>query len=625
MPRENKGTRFMKYFKNFFNIYIRRKIFNKIFLSYTIFIVISFLILSQMIVEHMKNILVMNEIEYSKLVTLNLSTYLDAKRENVLNITKSIYSSNRIYPNVIQFLESSESGNSTSLSYITLKNTFDGYIDSFFSQDPDIANILVYQKNNNTIYHYSTNFVGSYDASDFDYYDLLDMISDKRNIYKLYPSKMTSYKSSYNDYIYTLVRPINTLSTNRSIGLIFFDFKINGIKEYLTQYGSNLSGNIYILTEEGEVIYDSTNTYYGKIYPFYNEVMSQSRCVINDKDSLISVNTNNKLKLSVVNVIPMETVLTSLYSLRDRIYLMTFMVCLVTLFLSTVCTQVFSKRIRTIVYFMKNLQLDNLSQKIPTDYHNDELSDIIVSFNKMQDQLQTHLEQVYIASIHQKNAELKQRSAELFALQTQINPHFLYNTLEAIRMKTINDGDDDAGKMILILSKLFRSTVKEGTFIDIYREITIVKQYLELFKIRYGDRLSTIIDVNPEIYLYKTLKHTLQPIIENYILHGFNSSKSDSRIAVTGYLDGEFVFFRIEDNGSGISEEKLNIINQSLINFDMMSSSSIGLANINERIKITFGPDSGLTVKSQEGCGTTVIVKILKCQTEGECFKCIKS
>lgn len=614
----------MKYFKIFIDNKIRKKIFNKIFLTYTVFVVIAFLILSQMIVEHMKNILIRNEIEYSELVVLNLSTYLDEKRENALNITKSLYSSNSIYSNVIEFLESSEQNAYTNHSYISLKNTFDGYIDSFFLQDPDIANILVYKKISNTIFQYSNNFIGSYDASDFDYNYRLDMIDDKRNTYKLYPSEIASYRSSYKNYTYTLVRTIKTFSTNRSIGLISFDFKTDGIEKFLTQYGSNVSGNIYILNEKGEVIYDSTNTYYGKTYPFYSEVMSQSHDVINNEDSLINVNTNNELQLSVVNVIPMKNILVNLYSLRNRIYFLTFIVCLIALFLSMISTQLFSKRIKIIVHFIRNLQLDNLSQKIPLDHHDDELSDIIVSFNKMQDKLQEHLEQVYIASIHQKNAELQQRSAELIALQTQINPHFLYNTLEAIRMKAINNGDDDTGKMILILSKLFRSSVKEGTFIDLYREIAIMNQYLELFKIRYDDRLNTVINVNPEVYPYIILKHTLQPIIENYIIHGFNSSRSDNRITVTGYLDGDFVYLQIEDNGSGISKEKLSIINQSLVNFNIQSSSSIGLANINERIKITFGSESGLTIKSQEGFGATVIVKIKKCQNEGECFKCIK-
>ena len=235
----------------------------------------------------------------------------------------------------------------------------------------------------------------------------------------------------------------------------------------------------------------------------------------------------------------------------------------------------------------------------------DEIGEISVSFNKMCDDLSNYINRVYISDIKQKNAELT-------ALQSQINPHFLYNTLEAIRMNAVSYGDHETGEMIYILSQLFRSSIKGDHVIKIKDEIKYSKLYLDLFRIRYSDRLSVKFDINDEILEYGIVKNLIQPVIENYIIHGYNINDENNIIHIKGFQQGNYLILTVSDNGKGIKEEKLNAIKRSIYNFDLTAGSeSIGLANINERIKIIYGKECGLDIEGENCRGTTVTVRIL--------------
>ena len=249
----------------------------------------------------------------------------------------------------------------------------------------------------------------------------------------------------------------------------------------------------------------------------------------------------------------------------QTIFLVSFICMLIALLLTYLSTTIFSRRIKTITSAMKELQTGNLSVRIPMNKTGDEISNIAVRFNKMSDELNEYINKVYIS-------DLKQKSAELAALQAQINPHFLYNTLEAIRMNAVAFGDHRTSEMIYVLSKLFRNTIKEDSIITIKDELKHSKLYLELFKMRYGDNLSVKFDIDEIILDYGIIKHLIQPVIENFILHGFDSAKSINTIHVRGYLDDKNIMFIITDNGKGIEAERLDNMKLSLESLEMNSS-----------------------------------------------------
>jgi two-component system sensor histidine kinase YesM len=206
-------------------------------------------------------------------------------------------------------------------------------------------------------------------------------------------------------------------------------------------------------------------------------------------------------------------------------------------------------------------------------------------------------------------SKLKQKEAELAALQAQISPHFLYNTLESIRMKAVANGDGEAGEMIYLLARLFRRSIKEGPIIKIENEIRYSKMYLELFRIRYGDALNVYFSVDEQIMGYGMPNHILQPVLENYIVHGYDPDRKDNQIHIKGYLEGKFIIFLICDNGKGISESRLTEIKNTLGTPEIASGENIGLANIYERLKIIYEEDCGLEITGREGEGTEVKIR----------------
>nr|WP_274601613.1 sensor histidine kinase [Clostridium rhizosphaerae] len=260
-----------------------------------------------------------------------------------------------------------------------------------------------------------------------------------------------------------------------------------------------------------------------------------------------------------------------------------------------------SKRVNGITEAMKSVQEGNFKIEIKTGSEDDEFSMISKSFNDMCRQLNEYISRVYLS-------EIKQKNAEMLALQSQINPHFLYNTLESIRMKAVSIGEKDLGKMLYNLSALYRNMIKGKTFITIEQELEHCKMYLDLFKFRYEGKFNYCIDVSEELYSKEIIKFSLQPIIENFIVHGINLDRDDNYIVIYSEKDGQDAVIFIEDNGMGIEAEKVKSLNEKMENIE--TGDSIGLLNVNERIRLTYGEEYGLVVKGRKFMGTVVSIRI---------------
>jgi two-component system sensor histidine kinase YesM len=206
--------------------------------------------------------------------------------------------------------------------------------------------------------------------------------------------------------------------------------------------------------------------------------------------------------------------------------------------------------------------------------------------------------------------EIKKKNAELQALQAGINPHFLYNTLEAIRIKAIDDGSNNVAEMIVLLAHLYRSIVRDQTFIPIRKEINMCEMYLNIFSLRYASNLDYDINIEPQLMEYGIPKNLLQPIIENYFVHGIRLNNEYNRFTIHGFLAGEDICFKFEDNGRGMNGARLMEVRNRLDSITKSDESSYGLSNVNERIKLVYGESYGIVVKSKEDSNTEVTVRI---------------
>lgn len=234
----------------------------------------------------------------------------------------------------------------------------------------------------------------------------------------------------------------------------------------------------------------------------------------------------------------------------------------------------------------------------------DEIEVLAHGFNNMAGNMQSLIGKI-------KEDEQKMRRADLRLLQEQINPHFLYNTLDTIVWLIEGHASDKAVNMVVSLSEFFRLVLSKGReYITIQEEEMHIKSYLEIQQVRYRDILEYRIDIAPELYRYKILKLTLQPLVENSLYHGIKYKRAKGVIVVTGKLQGDTVVFQVQDNGVGMEKEELDNLCSEIVKPCQDTGKGFGLANVNERIRMNFGPEFGMKIESAPGAGTCVEVVI---------------
>ena len=217
----------------------------------------------------------------------------------------------------------------------------------------------------------------------------------------------------------------------------------------------------------------------------------------------------------------------------------------------------FAGRVEAILDAMNQVTTGDFQVRLETGKKEDELDMIADNFNGMCEKLELYIEKSYLEEIERKNAQMQ-------ALQSQINPHFLYNTLEAIRMKAICNGDREVGKMLYSMVVLFRSQLKEADVITLGQELDYCKQYLELFEYRYQGCFRSEVECPAELLSLPIIKFVLQPVMENYFIHGIERERQDNLVQVRGEKKGDTLFLYVKDNGRGMEPEKLAQMNREL-------------------------------------------------------------
>ncbi|MDC7288984.1 histidine kinase [Blautia schinkii] len=269
-----------------------------------------------------------------------------------------------------------------------------------------------------------------------------------------------------------------------------------------------------------------------------------------------------------------------------------------------------SNRLNLILEGMEKVMTGDLSARLSVNEKGDELDVISSHFNEMCEQLDRYIQKSYLAEIEQKNAQMQ-------ALQSQINPHFLYNTLEAIRMKAITNGDREVGKMLYSMAVTFRAQLKEKDVITLAQELHYCKKYLELFEYRYQGRFSSSVDCPLELMQCRIIKFVLQPLIENYFVHGIRMEAGDNCITIWVERLEARIRIHLTDNGRGMEAAELAEKNKMLEENRYEEHSSIGLANVNRRVKAVYGPEYGVKLSLREGGGLDVTLDIK--YEEGNC------
>ena len=254
-----------------------------------------------------------------------------------------------------------------------------------------------------------------------------------------------------------------------------------------------------------------------------------------------------------------------------------------------------SSRIERLTHFMQEVQEGSMDMQMESD-DRDEIGMLYRGFGSMMKRIRTLINEVYLSKITQKEAELK-------ALQAQINPHFLYNTLSLINWKALAAGEEDISRMTLALSTFYRTALNRGrNVLQVETELSNTRAYLEIQSMLHDGDFDYEIEVQPEILQCESLNLILQPLVENAIHHGIEE-KTDGRgkITVRGWKEDNCVWFMVEDNGVGMEQKVADKILT-------MESKGYGVRNVDERIRLCYGEKYAMKVESVVGKGTKMTI-----------------
>ena len=300
----------------------------------------------------------------------------------------------------------------------------------------------------------------------------------------------------------------------------------------------------------------------------------------------------------MVNILSKNSITSAITKQKSYLFLIVLLSSTVSIILAGCFIHVINNRLLKVIDGMRavpNGKLDNYIE----NYSSDEIGELIDNYNYMISKMSILIENQYKLGKEVKNAELK-------ALQAQINPHFLYNTLDMINWMSYKNMNKEISAAVKALAKFYKLSLNKGKdIVTIEDELQHSKFYVQLQNMRYNNRIHLDINISEELIHYYIPKITFQPIIENSILHGIlGRGMEDGTIMISGYKENNKLTIQISDDGIGIPAEVIPLI---LTDNNLKTKGSgYGLKNINERIKILYGEDYGLSFTSNLGVGTTV-------------------
>lgn len=325
---------------------------------------------------------------------------------------------------------------------------------------------------------------------------------------------------------------------------------------------------------------------------------------IRSSTQLIQDNLNEYIYYEVINL---ENIRADLErEARNRLVLCTVILALILIimvFMTKIVTGSITKPIKELCTATRQVAQGDFSPaEIEAD---DEIQVLTNSFNDMTGKIQYLIENI---KTEQKNL----RDTELKLLQAQINPHFLYNTLDAIIWMAEGGQDKEVVAMVSALSEFFRTTLSEGKdYITIQEEESHIRSYLSIQEFRYADIMEYEIQIDPALYEYYILKLTLQPLVENALYHGIKNKRSKGKILVRGYEKDGDIYLEVRDNGIGMDDAELDIL-QKKLRGEAVQERGFGVGNVAERIRLNYGEPYGIFFFSRKGEGTVATVCIPK-------------
>ncbi len=398
-----------------------------------------------------------------------------------------------------------------------------------------------------------------------------------------------------------LARLINDIDTFEETGLMVIEVDMQQMKRDYEDLTSNLFEAIYLLEENQKVIFSSNDSRFDAVINYSNNL---SGVVYEDesKERLISYRNIETPKWTLVTAISTNRLFKEVNNFIEQVLFIFIPIVLLLTLMTVMEGAHMVSAINDIVSGMKDVGIGKKGVNIETT-REDEIGFLAHSFNKMSNEIKFLVENV-------KTEQLIRKEVEIKALQAQINPHFLYNTLETINWHAQLKGVPEISDMVTALSSIMDATIgRDNKLITLKDEMIYIENYISIIKYRYGGQLTFTKEIDPSILRLKIPRLILQPIIENSIGHGIGKLIGAGEITITASKEEDHVRIEIYDNGAGIETEKME---QLLNDFkkETYTKKNIGLYNVNKRLQLFYGKEYGLDIVSQQGDYTRVTLLI---------------
>ena len=566
----------------------KRTIFyKKLMLSYNVIIFSFIFVINLVLFRNIEQRDISYNQQINKRIVNNISEKFEDMETFISNFITELYGNSNIIEDTIFFL------NSDLNTYLQNK------LDKFYESDDSYYKGIEYLVRN------------SFERSSL--IESIELVSYKNKTSYLFNRKKKIKEKKYSDieinqrflqssddedeeilYIRNINNPLN-LQTE---GIVVFKFNKSEIYKITQNYDEIF--RILILKQNGLILYDSKKINLEQETDFIDITK-----MLNTHQDNITIDelSNDIVILGIVQDIP--------FVIKNKQFIVYIILINIIFFIAS---EIFifkrlkklNNRLNIILDTMGSINIDTnnklnrISKEVQSE--KDEISIICENFNKMCDNLEEYIDKFYISQINEKNAEMK-------TLQSSINPHFLYNTLESIRMKAIINNDKEVARMIYMLAHIFRSQLKEKDMIKIKSELEYCDKFLQIYKFRYSNKILYSVECEEDLLDKKIIKFIIQPLIENYFIHGIRLESNDNILKIRIKKISNIINIVIEDNGKGIPIERLNILKQKIKN-QKNDDQMVGILNVNQRIKIKYGNEYGVDLESEEGEGTKITIKL---------------
>ncbi len=409
-------------------------------------------------------------------------------------------------------------------------------------------------------------------------------------------------------------------------GILGVDLTLSSIEEFWSMANIGEGSDLMILDDEGQVIYHPDSSLFGSYISSKTQAAIEQEqngsfmSTWDDERMFYYYQTSKLTNWKTVTSVPEKELYEPISGIRVTAFISGGLSLLLASILAFYFTRSIVKPIHLLQHHLKKME-KGIWSKVPEMEGTNEVVSLVRSYNHMIEELTKLIDKVYHAELQNQKAQLKvqereieMQKNELQALQSQINPHFLYNTLETMNAYGLIRGSDEISEIAESLAYMFRYSVKNLEVVKLVDELDHIRSYLTIQEHRMRKNFELDVLIHPDFLLKDTVKLSLQPLVENAIEHGMVDGQTAGKITIDAKEENDLFYVIVEDNGAGIASSRLQEIRDFLNATDndqiMDGASGIGLKNIHRRIQLLFGDSYGLQIESELDKGTRITINV---------------